>query len=341
MSKVAILGDVHFGARNGNKALQKAQGEFFTKLFWPTCVKSKVTDVIQLGDLFDDRKSLRHEDIRFCQDYFIDPAEWLKIKLHILVGNHDVPHLRDLKESAQEVLGIAAYSKVADVVIGGRSVRFCPWLCEANLEESMHWIKEGGDILVGHFGITEFNMGLGFKCNDGLDSKLFGAWKHVWSGHFHHQDFKYNIRYMGTPYQMSWTDADTKHGFWIWDTETDELEYFDNQERLYVKYNWHEDLLKTELVNHKDKWVRLEVKDKPDVKKFEKFVDIINSQEPADLKIIEQFEQYHSESVTDMLELVETETLIDQYVDDVATEDDKHAIKVLMRDIYAEAKTIE
>lgn len=339
MTKVAILGDTHFGARNGNKALQAHQAVFFTKQFWPYVAKHGITDVIQTGDLFDDRKALRHEDIQFCHDYFLNPARWLKVKTHIIVGNHDVPHKTDLKDSAQEVLGIPAYRQIADANIGGRSVRFCPWICDENYEEILHWIERGGDVLIGHFGINEFEMQLGAKCNDGLNSELFSGWKHVLSGHFHHQSKKLNIQYVGTPYQMSWADYESQHGFWVWDTVEDTFDFIVNNSRLFVKYTWREDLLKADLEPFKDKWVRLEVKDKPDVKAFERFVHMVNSQEPADLKIIEQFEQYHSESVTDMLELAETEQLMDQYIDDVATDDDKAAIKALMRDIYAEAKT--
>lgn len=339
MSKVIILGDTHFGARNGNRALREHRVLFFTKVFWPYVVKNHITDIIQTGDLFDDRKALRHEDIADCQWYLLDLAKQFNIKTHIIVGNHDVPHKTDLKESAQEVLGIPAYRQVADANIGGRMVRFCPWICDENYEEILHWIERGGDTLIGHFGINEFEMQLGAKCNDGLSAALFKDWKHVLSGHFHHQSNKLNIQYVGTPYQMSWADYESQHGFWVWDTDEDTFEFIANNNRLFYKYTWHEDLLKADLPDHKDKFVRLEVKDKPDVKAFERFVTLINAQEPAELKIVEQFEQYHSDTVTDMLELAETEELMDQYVDDVATGDDKSAIKALMRDIYAEAKT--
>ena len=59
------------------------------------------------------------------------------------------------------------------------------------------------------------------------------------------------------------------------------------------------------------------------------------------MKIIESFEEYNSDNVGEMIELADTSDLIAEYIDDVATDNNKEQITRLMLSIYEEAKSID
>jgi len=83
------------------------------------------------------------------------------------------------------------------------------------------------------------------------------------------------------------------------------------------------------------------VKKKTSFEEFERFIDKVNFQEPFEVKIVESFEEYSQENVRDLIQLSSTTDLIQEYIDDVATENNKESIKKLMIEIYDEAMSID
>jgi DNA repair exonuclease SbcCD nuclease subunit len=61
-------------------------------------------------------------------------------------------------------------------------------------------------ICFGHFEIAGFEMDRGNVCDHGLDKKTLSKYDIVLSGHFHHKSTDGNITYVGTPYEMTWSD---------------------------------------------------------------------------------------------------------------------------------------
>jgi len=78
----------------------------------------------------------------------------------------------------------------------------------------------------------------------GLVSKEGMSWTHftdfqkVFSGHYHHRSVLRNVTYVGSPYEIVWsdyiTDQDPK-GFHIFDTETLELTLIPNPYKIFWK----------------------------------------------------------------------------------------------------------
>ena len=97
----------------------------------------------------------------------------------------------------------------------------------------------------------------------------------------------------------------------------------------------------TSSVKDKKVLVKVQVKKKTDFESFEKYVDQINFNNPYEMKIIESFEEYNSDNVGEMIELADTSDLIAEYIDDVATDNNKEQITQLMLSIYEEAKNID
>lgn len=341
---IAILGDTHFGARNRNITIEKWQRRFYEECFWPTIDDMGITQVIQVGDYFDSRKWLNIQTIAFQKDVFVNQAQRRNVNVDVLVGNHDIPFRHSLKNnSPKQILGheknFTVYEEPTKNFYHGKEVTLMPWICKENYDECMEVIRNGGDTIIGHFEIKGFMMHPGAYSKDGLTRGDFSKWNNVISGHYHSQSKDGNIHYVGTPYQMMWSDVNGKHGFWIFDTDTGESRFIKNPFDYYYKINYNNKTQPDEIakLDLSDAYVKLIVEEKNDFESFEKIVDAINFQEPFELKIIESFEEYSSDNVKEIIELSDTTEIIEEYVDDIATTANKEAIKKLMIEIYEEA----
>jgi len=343
--KIVILGDTHIGARNSNSTIEHWQRKFYNDFFWPTIDELGIKTIIQTGDYFDNRKWLNINSIATQKEIIINELQSRDINLHVFPGNHDLPLRHSLKNnSVQQILGheknVTVYNKPTKVQFDDREVTFMPWICKENYEECMEVLRAGGDIIVGHFEITGFVMHPGAISKEGISLEDFSGWNKVLSGHYHAQSKNANIQYVGTPYQMSWSDSTTKHGFWVLDLFTDEMRFFENPYRYFHRFVW-EDGCDQPLENLEESFVKVSVKKKSDFEAFEKFIDKINFQKPFDMKVIESYENWSEENVKDLINISTTQDLIKEYVDDVATTDSAESIKKIMMNIFDEANNME
>ena len=343
--KIAILGDTHFGARNSNQIVEHWQRRFYEEVFWPYMEENGIKTVIQTGDYFDNRKWLNIQSIAFQREVFVSPAQRLSVDVNVIVGNHDIPLRHSLQNnSVQQILGhepfFKVYSTSARVQFEDREITFMPWICKDNEEEMMVELHKGGDIIVGHFELMGALMHPGAFSQGGLKHSDFSKWNHVLSGHFHAQSETGNIHYVGTPYQMSWNDSSTKHGFWILDTTDGSKTFIENPLRYFNRLTWEDGFPEYMPKNLKNSYVKINVKKKTDFEQFEKFIDKINFGEPFEVKITESFEEYKADNVNDFVELSTTSDFIKEYIDDIASAN-KDDVKKIMLDIYNEALTLE
>lgn len=343
--KICIIGDTHFGARNSNQVIEHWQRRFYEEIFWPYIEQNGISQVIQTGDFYDNRKWINLQTMAFSKEAFVKPAQRLGCNVHVILGNHDLPYRNSLKNSSVEQIlssedNFTIYKKPTKVDFHDYNITMMPWICKENYDECVEVLNNGGSTVLGHFEITGFVMHPGAIAKDGISTEHFKNWDSVLSGHFHTQSEKGNIHYVGTPYQMSWSDANTKHGFWILDTETNEKTFVENPFRFFNRFVW-EDGCAADLTNLEKSYVKVAVKKKTDFESFEVFIDKISFGNPHELKIIEDFEEYNSENVKDLIELSTTEDLISEYIEDVGTENNKDAIRQLMLSIYEEALNVE
>jgi hypothetical protein len=236
---------------------------------------------------------------------------------------------------------IRVHEKVTNIEIDDVNFTLVPWMCRENYDECLTAVQAGGDICVGHFDIQGFVMHPGAVSVDGLTTSDFKNWNTVWSGHYHTQSQNANIQYLGTPYQMNWSDHSTKHGFWVFDTTDRSMQFIENPFRYFYKFVW-DDGCNSGTLDHLEKaYVKVNVKNKPNFESFEKFIDQINFNSPYDLKVIESYEEFTESNVKDLINIATTEELIQEYVEDVATTANKDSVKSMMLDIYQEALTVE
>lgn len=345
MNKICLVTDLHFGGRGDSPAFDKFFEEFYANIFFPNIDKRKMDTVVCLGDTFDRRKYINFNSLQNCKRYFFDELDRRNIKVHMLVGNHDVAYKNTNDVNSPDLLlreykNITTYSSPITIDIEGRLILMLPWICSGNYEESMQAIDSSpADVCFGHLELEGYQMFKGQENYEGFDPKLFKKFDLVCSGHFHHRQTKGNITYLGNPYQMFWNDYDDPRGFHIFDTETLELEFIENPYTIFEKVYYDDTKPIPTPDEYANKLIKLIVVEKTDQSKYDTFVDKLYKANPLEVKIIEDMSEFEADILDDDdIDLSDTQTLLSQYVDALETDVDKVRLKTLMKTLYIEAQ---
>ena len=86
--KIAIITDQHFGARKGSKEFHAYFKKFYDNVFFPYLEEHKIDTVIDMGDTFDNRRSIDLWSIDWAKETYFDRLQEMGITLHSIVGNH-------------------------------------------------------------------------------------------------------------------------------------------------------------------------------------------------------------------------------------------------------------
>lgn len=346
--KIAILGDTHFGARNDLKVFHDFFEKFYKDTFIPYLRENKIDTVIQLGDLFDRRKYINFYSLDSCKRYFFDDLENSNIKLHTLVGNHDIYWRESLEiNSASLVLGeypsVVVHTSPTTIHIGDTAIDVIPWICPENEKEVIDFIAASkSDICIGHFEIAGFSMYRGMECHDGLSKDMFNKYEQVWSGHYHTRSKQENITYVGTPYEMTWQDFADPKGFHVFDLETRQLEFIPNPNNIFHRIEYDDTKELPELdMDLTGAFVKLVVVNKTDFYKFDMLLNKLYSKGCYEIKIIEDLAEFRDGTVDEEINLEDTVSVLSNYIDSVETDLDKEKVKSYMRTLYTEALNIE
>lgn len=342
---ICILGDTHFGVRSDSKAFNDYYRKFYETVFFPSLLDREVTDIYQLGDLFDRRKYVNFFTLAECREYFFDKIQELGMHLHVLIGNHDIFWKESLSVNSPSLLlkdysNITLYQKPTTIEINNCKVDIIPWICKENEEDIYKFIKKTESALCfGHFEIAGFQMYRGIDNHEGISADIFNKYKHVFSGHYHHKSSKDNITYVGTPMEHTWADYDDPRGFHIFDGNTLELEFIQNPFTIFEKIYYDDTKDMKSIPDCSEKHLKLIVVNKTDFYKFDQFVDSLYKSNPLELKIIEDFSEFEAQALdTEEVDLEDTMTLLAKYVDDLETDANKERIKTLMKTLYVEAQ---
>lgn len=333
-----------FGARNDLKVFHDFFQKFYEDTFVPYLRENKIDTVIQLGDLFDRRKYINFYSLDSCKRYFFDELENSNIRLHTLVGNHDIYWRESLEvNSASLVLGeypsISVHMSPTTIYIGNTAIDIIPWICADNEKEITEFIaKSKSDLCIGHFEIAGFAMYRGMECHDGLSKDMFNKYEQVWSGHYHTRSKQENITYVGTPYEMTWQDYADPKGFHVFDLETRELEFIPNPNNIFHRIEYDDSKELPELdMDLTGAFVKLVVVNKTDFYKFDMLLNKLYSKGCYEIKIIEDLAEFRDGTVDEEINLEDTVSVLSNYIDSVETDLDKEKVKAYMRTLYTEA----
>jgi len=177
-----------------------------------------------------------------------------------------------------------------------------------------------------------------------MGTERFDRFPLVCSGHFHHRSRTGNILYLGNTYEFTWSDYNDPRGYHLYDTETNEVEFFENPFKIFHKIYYDDttgDPNSMDLGPIVGSCVRLVVVKKTDFYKFDRFVDKLYDCDLSELKIIEDFSEFEADVIEeDKMDVEDTMTVLSDFVDTVSTDLDKDKIKNMLRTLYIEAQHV-
>ena len=340
--KIALITDQHLDGRKGNIHFWNFFQKFYDDVFFPTLEKEGIDTIIDLGDTFDNRKSMDYNTFnRISDNYFSRLKDY---NVHMILGNHCTYYKNTNRINSPELLldsydNITIYSEPTELELGGRTFLMMPWINQENREQAVELIQKGGDIMVSHIEIEGFEVMEGMRFEGGFSRKDFTNFDRVWSGHFHHRSKKGNIQYLGNPYQMFWNDYKAVRGFHIFDTETDKLRFVENPYEIFAKVYYDDtqsDYNKFDISDYANKFVKVIVEEKRDYQMFESLVDRLYNVGAHDVKIVETL--VDTSEVEDVeFNVKDTLTLLTEYIDEIELKVDKTELKKLMQSLYIES----
>tara|TARA_Y100000004_G_scaffold47555_1_gene52304 strand:+ start:2810 stop:3856 length:1047 start_codon:yes stop_codon:yes gene_type:complete len=345
--KIALLNDTHFGCRNDSPAFLEYQNLFYDDVFFPYLEENNIKCLIHLGDVVDRRKFINHKTAHNFRRKFWSKLYKNNIESHIIIGNHDTYYKNTNEVNALTNLKINSnskvYSKSEVVTFDGLDILFIPWICDDNYDDSLHMIDSSNcEIAMGHLEVKGFEMHKGHFSESGLEKSIFKRYEKVISGHFHKKSDDGHIFYLGTQYEITWSDYKCPKGFHIFDTDTRELTRVPNSYRIHKKiiYNDKENDYSNYDVSQFDKcFVKLIISNKTDEEMYNKFVERLYSKiNVHQLQIIDDPIDINISVKDDVLQQGEdTLTFLRKYIDQIETDLDKNKLKEYAKNLYSEA----
>jgi DNA repair exonuclease SbcCD nuclease subunit len=351
--KIALLGDTHFGARGDSVHFHEYFKKFYDEVFFPYLEENNITHVIQLGDAFDRRKYINFNSLKLSKEYFFDRLNE-SYTSYILVGNHDTYFKNTNDVNSLELL-LKQYSNInlitspTEVEFDGLNILMLPWICPENEIESLNSLQTTrSPIAIGHFEIEGFEMHRGAICDKGLKPNIFDRFDSIYSGHFHTRSTQRNITYIGTPYEMTWSDFGENKGFAILDTSTRDVQYVSNPNKMFHKIWYNDmdmtmsDILAIDFSHFKDTIVKVIIKNKLNPVWFDMFIEKIEKAGVTDLQVVEDHLNLDLEDDQDIVsEAEDTLTILSKYVDQLELKVNKSKLDNLLRSLYNEALSME
>lgn len=351
--RVALITDQHFGARNDSIQMHNYFEKFYSEFFFPTLEENNIDTVIQLGDIFDRRKYINYFSLSQSRKYFFDVLEKRGVTLHSIIGNHDIYYKNTNYVNSPQLLlqdykKFYFYPKAIETEFDGTKILFVPWINSENADETFELLENtDAQIVMGHLELSGFEMYKGSVIDSGFSTKYFNRFDIVMSGHYHHKSTRENIHYLGSPYEMTWSDYNDPRGFHIFDTSTRDLKYCQNPYSIFHKIFYDDevksesDILEADYSALTDSYVKVIIKNKSNPYIFDRFVDIINQKNPCNIQVVEANHYLDATNEEDMIsEAEDSITSIKKYIQKLSV-NNTAAVESLFNELYYEAMTME
>ena len=350
--KIALLNDTHFGARSDSPAFIKYFNRFYDEIFFPYLEENNITTLIHLGDVVDRRKFINFNTAHNFQNKFWKRLWEMKIDTHIILGNHDtyykntnsINSMQQLITTFDGVNEPFIYEKPKTVEFDGLPILFVPWICPENEEESLKAITESqAQICMGHLEVKGFEMHKGHFQEHGLEMDLFKRFEKVYSGHYHRKSDNGTIFYLGTQYEITWSDYQCPKGFHVFDTNTRELTRIPNPISMFKKivYNDKVNSYSTmDISEYENCFIKVIVEEKTDVNQFGDFIDRLHNEiHTNEVNVIEDSYNINSTADVNIVDQGEdTLSFLQNYINSLDTELDKNKMNSIVKDLYSEVQ---
>lgn len=347
--KIAIINDTHCGVKNGSDIYLDNAEAFYSNVFFPYLEENKIDRILHLGDYYDHRRFVNFKALERNRHMFLNVIRERGITMDIVPGNHDVYYKNTNNLCAlKELLGhwtdcVKIHMNPVNLKFDNLDIGMIPWITDDNEKECMDFIQQtSAPVLFGHFELEGFKlMGNTNVKSHGMGTEIFNRFDSVYSGHYHTKSSQGNVTYLGTQVELTWADAHDPKYFHIFDTETREMEAVRNPYTLFRKLYYSDDK-QSDFSDVTNKYVKIIVSEKNNHYEFDKYVDKVQSLNPHELKIVENFGDLSADQIEDeQINLEDTTTLINSYVDALESNHNKNVLKTMLSELYAEALEIE
>lgn len=336
--KILNLGDWHLGVKADDEWIRGIQIDGIKQAI-EYSKKNGITTWIQYGDIFDVRKAITHKTMEFARE-IVQMLDDAGITLHTVVGNHDMHFKNTLTPNASTELlakypNVKVYDKPTTVDFDGCLIDLIPWMCEENTGEILEHIKtSSASFCVGHWELNGFYFYKGMKSH-GLEPDFLKTYKEVWSGHFHTISEAANVRYIGTPWTLTAGDENDPRGFWMFDTETERMEFIPNNTTWHrrIHYPFKGKIDYKDFTNLSVRVIVTEV-DK-NLTKFESELEkVVHS-----LRVVSKIDNSVESDDSEEVEVQSLQTLMEEYINAIPdiTDSDREALIQYANQLYVEA----
>lgn len=336
--KILNLGDWHLGVKADDEWIRGIQIDGIKQAI-EYSKKNGITVWIQYGDIFDVRKAITHKTMEFARE-IVQMLDDAGITLHTIVGNHDLHYKNVMHPNASTELlakypNVKVYDKPTTVDFDGCLIDLIPWMCEENTGEILEHIKtSSASFCVGHWELNGFYFYKGMKSH-GLEPDFLKTYKEVWSGHFHTISEATNVRYIGTPWTLTAGDENDPRGFWMFDTETERMEFIPNNTTWHrrIHYPFKGKIDYKDFTNLSVRVIVTEV-DK-NLTKFESELEkVVHS-----LRVVSKIDNSVESDDSEEVEVQSLQTLMEEYINAIPdiTDSDREALIQYANQLYVEA----
>lgn len=299
--KILFLGDLHIGARNGNPNFLKMMDTYFKEELFPYILDNEIKYVVQLGDILDKRRSIDFTISNYLVNTFFKFFIENEVHLYSTVGNHDVYYRQSIKLDGPSQFADDTYIHIIKdcqiIEFEEINLAMTPWICDENKEEFTSWIvehKNKNTILCGHFELAGFPIQKGYISDKGtIDTENMKGYKCVLSGHYHSPSDKDKIIYVGTPYELTWSDYGDEKKFLVYDTKSKKFDTIYTKKKMFHKIMYTDDILQTiNYDNYKNSYVKVVLSSDYNEGKLNVFLSMLDEKaQPYGIQTIDIREQ--------------------------------------------------
>ena len=349
--QIAIINDTHAGVKNGSDIFLDYSAKFYNDIFFPYLLDNGIKKIIHLGDYFEHRKYVNYKVLEHNYNCFISKLYKYDMSMDIIPGNHDVYYKNTNSLNSIETI-LNQYSDRIKIHMNpnvtnydGLDIGLVPWICKENEDECMNFIAcANAPILMGHLELGGFKYMAGANITShGMGKEIFQRYEAVYSGHYHTKSTQENITYLGTQFELTWSDAGDPKFFHVLDTNTREITSIKNHNVLFQKIYYNEDDV-VDIFEDKIKgtYIKVIITNKKDLYAFDKWMEKLYDYNPYEVRIIESFDEYDGSNVSDDdVKVDDTPTLLNSYIDGTSTNLNNDILKKMMQELLVEAQALD
>lgn len=296
-----LFTDIHFGLKLNSELFMKIAQDN-VKWIESLVEKHKITNVIFCGDWFHQRSSVSVNTLNKAYESLKSLASKVS-NIYMIVGNHDSFYKNTISvhslKSFEQIDNVHVIEKIINLKLGKSKIALVPW--GPDLNELVDKCSDC-DAMFGHFEPGGVKVQ-----NKMMESELYSiddlndVSSLVFSGHYHSRNElktrSGNLVFIGSPSQQNWGDCYEERGVYLFNENTREYSFVENDiAPKFVKF-LYSDLLnsdkKVKASNVENNFIKIIVDCKYKFEDIQKFINKFNKLNPLTVEV----EYFYSEQL--------------------------------------------